>query len=450
MKQLDNGTIENTHFESLYPLDTREKEIAKILDFVKKGSSCQVVGIPGVGRSSLLRLLSYNRKVRIRHLGENQKWFHFVYMDMQEVKRRPFYDVLKFILLSLAYSLSERSLNTEYERVNAFLKEAIEEKDDLVLFQALKRSIDYLAIEKELTVVLLFDLLEEYLPSITPDFFTNLRVLRSRAKYRFSVVFSLARPLEEILERGTFAEFHDFLVGNIIFLPLFDPAGLKFRLSYIEKVTGRKNEVTRKEIIRICSGHAQLTRLSYEAVLADNKTLNSKLLESLLSQKRVEGALLDIWNSLLPQEQQILKGIAVGRETEGITPYLEEVGLIKNRKITIPIFQEFVKTIKEEVSREITYDLERSEILKAGDPITDRLSPLEFRLLRFLIVNHGRICEKEEIINSVWQDAKTREGVTDQALDQIVYRLRKKIEENPNNPYFIQTIKGRGYRFQSE
>ncbi len=79
--------------------------------------------------------------------------------------------------------------------------------------------------------------------------------------------------------------------------------------------------------------------------------------------------------------------------------------------------------------------------------ISDLLSKQEFRLLRFFVENPGRIIGREEIINAVWEDLQSKEGVTDQALDQLIFRLRKKIEENPNNPVHIQTIKGRGLKF---
>ena len=61
----------------------------------------------------------------------------------------------------------------------------------------------------------------------------------------------------------------------------------------------------------------------------------------------------------------------------------------------------------------------------------------------------GRVVEKEEIINAVWKEAKTTLGVTDQALDQLIFRLRKKIENEPNKPENILTIKGRGFKFVS-
>src|SRR3989344_4410479 len=101
--------LDLAHFEQLYPQDTRLEEVEKILSFIKKGASCQIIGLPGTGKSNLLGLLSYNRSVRLKHLGENQKWFHFVYMDFSEVKKRNFADVIKFMIVSLSYSLSDRT-----------------------------------------------------------------------------------------------------------------------------------------------------------------------------------------------------------------------------------------------------------------------------------------------------------------------------------------------------
>src|SRR3990172_6749298 len=96
-------TEDSKHFESLYPDNTREVEVGKISELVKAGASFQIVGIPGMGRSNLLGLLSYNKNVRLKHLGENTKWFHFVYMDFSEIKKHKFFDILKFMLISTAY-----------------------------------------------------------------------------------------------------------------------------------------------------------------------------------------------------------------------------------------------------------------------------------------------------------------------------------------------------------
>src|SRR5680860_741881 len=89
------------HFESLYPSMSRSKEIEKILSFVKNGNSCQLVSFPGTGRSNILQLLTYNREIRKKHLGDKQKYVHFVYMNFSEVRNKNLHEVNKFIFLSL-------------------------------------------------------------------------------------------------------------------------------------------------------------------------------------------------------------------------------------------------------------------------------------------------------------------------------------------------------------
>ena len=61
--------------------------------------------------------------------------------------------------------------------------------------------------------------------------------------------------------------------------------------------------------------------------------------------------------------------------------------------------------------------------------------------------NSGKILGRDEIINTVWKELSSTAGVTEQALDQLIFRVRKKIEENPNQPQHIQTVKGRGFKF---
>jgi hypothetical protein len=155
---------ELTHFESLYPKDTRFAEIEKILSFIKEGSSCQIVSVPGAGRSNFLGLLAYNRNVRINHVSEErQAWFHFVYLNFSEIRKRPLIDATKFIFLNLVDSLKERNKNEEYEVANKIFKDSLSFKDEMVLFNGLKKTVDYLALEKQLTIVLLFDRFDEYI-----------------------------------------------------------------------------------------------------------------------------------------------------------------------------------------------------------------------------------------------------------------------------------------------
>lgn len=434
------------HFESLYPEDTRFTEIEKILNFVKEGNSCQLVSLPGVGRSTLLRILAYNKKVRVKHLGENQKNFHFVYLNFSEIRKKPLIEATKYIFLGLIDSLRERKMLKEYDTVNKIFKESMRVKDELVIFSGLKKTVDFLALEKNLSIVFLFDRFEEYILSLEEDFFTNLRVLRNRVKYKFSVVFSLNRPLEDTLEATLMSDFYEFVAGKIIYLPIYDKPGVDFRISYLEKITNKKiDKNLLNDIFELTAGHSNLMRLCAESIISAGQKFENKLelRRFLIEQKAVRSALFGIWNHLIPSEQIALSQNRI----EGLK-HLENVGLIKNDILTISLFSDYAKEKSSSLGKNQQIQInEMGEVVKGDMNFSDRLTALEFKLLKFLLDNKDRIIEKEEIINAVWGDQKTVLGVTDQALDQLIFRLRKKIEDNLNQPQYIQTVKGRGFKF---
>jgi len=440
--------MEHAHFDSLYPGETRFGEIEKILTFIKEGSSCQAVSIPGVGRSNLLGILAYNRRVRLKHLGEKYKHFHFVYFNFSEIRKKPLIEAMKFIFLGLVDSLRERKMNEEYEVVNKIFRESIVFKDGMVLFAGLKKTIDYFALEKNLTIIFLFDRFEEYVPVVDSEFFSNLRVLRNHAKYKFSVVFSLNRPLEETLEAALMSDFYEFVAGKIVYVPIYDKPGVDFRVSYLEKITGRKvDKKLLHAVFELTGGHSNLVRLCLEALLATEQKFENKLIlrKFLLEQKPVRSALSAIWNSLTPSEQ-----VLFARPAKIEDKYLENIGLIKNGFLAISLFADYVKEKTSLAKQKENFAVsETGEILKGETVLSDKLTSLEYRLLKFMLENKNRVLGKEEIINAVWREAKTTLGVTDQALDQLIFRLRKKIEDDPNNPEHILTVKGRGFKFSN-
>lgn len=435
-----------SHFASLYPDNSRFDEIEQVLTFVKEGNACQIVGLPGVGKSNVLELLAYNRAVRIKHLGDDQTNFHFVPVNFSEVRNRELFDITKFIFLELVESFEERGLTKIYETTKDIFKEALSYNDELVLFQGLKKTMDFLTLENNLTIVLLFDRFETYIPKVTPEFFNNLRILRSRAKYKFSAVFSVNRPLEDSIEITNLVDYYEFLIGHTIYLPLEDKPGMNFRINYLMETT--KQSLSDKqiaEVLQITAYHGKLTRLCIEALFASpDAELPSKFF---LEKQTVIGALLEIWHSLTPAEQKLL----LDQSPELYeNRFLHQIGILKGDTIAIPLFEVFLETKRHELSQtnqKITFDGIANTIKKGDVIISEQLTVSEFRLLRFLLTHPDLVVDREDIIAAVWTDAKATAGVTDQAVDQLVFRVRKKIEADPNNPLHIQTIKGRGIRF---
>ena len=79
--------------------------------------------------------------------------------------------------------------------------------------------------------------------------------------------------------------------------------------------------------------------------------------------------------------------------------------------------------------------------------ITVDLTGKEFDLLFFLASNKGQVFTKKQIYTQVWENEY---AFDDSNIMSFISKLRKKIEPDPEQPFYIQTIRGVGYRFNKE
>ena len=93
---------------------------------------------------------------------------------------------------------------------------------------------------------------------------------------------------------------------------------------------------------------------------------------------------------------------------------------------------------------DIALDPARREVVTATGSAV-KLTNLEFRLLHCLMGHHGQILRPGVIVDHVWGYAG---GGDNTALKNVIYRLRRKIEPDPAQPRYIQTVAGEGYAFQ--
>ena len=87
-------------------------------------------------------------------------------------------------------------------------------------------------------------------------------------------------------------------------------------------------------------------------------------------------------------------------------------------------------------------DFVRSQLI--GDGKATELSDLEIRLLRYLVQHKGEIVTRETLIQDVWGYQAMPDTRT---ITVHISRLRRKLESDPQNPRYILTVHGHGYRF---
>jgi len=76
---------------------------------------------------------------------------------------------------------------------------------------------------------------------------------------------------------------------------------------------------------------------------------------------------------------------------------------------------------------------------------TLQLTSTEFNLLEFFLMHPGRAYSREQLLEAVWGEQRF---VTPRTVDVHVRRLREQIEQQPDNPRYLTTVRGFGYRFE--
>ena len=94
---------------------------------------------------------------------------------------------------------------------------------------------------------------------------------------------------------------------------------------------------------------------------------------------------------------------------------------------------------------DVAINLDTRTVVRRGRPI--KLTHREFELLAFLGRSGGRVFSREELVRQVWGLEHPGQART---VDNFVAQLRAKLEEDPDRPKHLLTIRGSGYRFVTE
>jgi DNA-binding response OmpR family regulator len=93
--------------------------------------------------------------------------------------------------------------------------------------------------------------------------------------------------------------------------------------------------------------------------------------------------------------------------------------------------------------RDLTIDIDRHAVAVRGNPV--ELTAREFDLLVYFVRHPGRVYSREQLLDQVWG---YQHSGYDHTVNSHINRLRSKIERDPQNPEYILTVWGVGYKFR--
>lgn len=197
------------------------------------------------------------------------------------------------------------------------------------------------------------------------------------------------------------------------------------------------------EVIMAHDGQAALERWEDEAPDLIILDLNLPKLDGLKVCERIrsEADTPIIILSVRGEEDDVVRGLELGADDYIVKPFsprqlVARAEAVLRRATSAPVQHGPLS------AGDLTLDIMRNELTRDGDVVA-KLTRLECKLLEVLMLNQGQVLLADTLIDSVWGPS----GGDRMMLKQLVYRLRRKIEVDPSNPTYLNTITGVGYSF---
>jgi hypothetical protein len=312
-------------------------------------------------------------------------------------------------------------------------------------------------------LILLFDEFDEVLSQLDPRVFVRMRALKDRHWSRLCYVTATDRRLSTIRsdrQVGEFCELFAAHTRHLMPLSRTDARVLVHRsaVKFTVEITERDVEF----VIDCADGHPVLLQIVCRALglAKEESSWRSagfdyvRLCERLSGDADVRLECAKLWNDLSDPEQGALMRLLGGEDVTSQLDTLLEKGIVRSAaggvQIFCDLFAGFVKRqtlVRRRGPQGIRIDVEAGDVWVDGE-LAPTLTDLEYRLLLLLYGNLDKIIDKYGIVESVWGESYIDE-VDDARIEKLVSRLRQKIEPNPDEPRYLTTIRGRGYKLVS-
>ncbi len=446
-----------------YRLGYREREARILAGWIQSGISGTVVGLPGTGKSNLLGFLSHRPDVLSQYLPDGTRKRAVIQVDLNNVPANDTSTLYRVILRSF-YEFRQYFEPDLQQLVTRIYLENRAATDPFLPHSALRELILGFQ-EQQVRVYLFLDRFDRFCQEVEPKMVDTLRGLRDSFKDTVGYVAGMTQQVSYLSDPAVLGDLYELLDTYICWVqPTAEADALQLVHDETDHHSEPLSEAEIRRIVDLSGSNPSLLKAICHWWVTTTTPAELDWLEELLARRSIVHRLEKIWRSLTLVEQQVLDQVQTrqnDRTSSASKTGEKERALDKNERRAFRLLQDkglLVQTehgwqirgvllsafIASEASRSpgaLWLD-ESADLIYQGQATLTQLTPLEHGLLRFLIKRPRLRHTHTELIESVWPENTIREGVTTEALYQVVRGLRRKIEPEPAQPHYIVNWRG--------
>jgi DNA-binding winged helix-turn-helix (wHTH) protein len=430
----------------------RQDDLAFIVDCLRQGACCSIVGPSNLGKSVLLRSLPRDT-VRQACVTDDALPPIIVLVNCLEAgaSEHTFYELLSRRVMD---ELRDAGANYEtLDSMRAYHQEILRATSDLVARSLFASCLRAFARDHAVSVVIAMDRFQDVFLTLSAFPFRELRAARDEWGLELCYVVATTQRLDALRNDEATHEFRELFYGTTrVIRPLSRDETHLLAHYFYQKQNLVLDNVQETRAIDLSGGHPGLLK---HLLRVFNSRAASSELEQLLKDEAIADECTQLFQELEAPEQDALTAfVNTGHLTTHQQHILDAKGLITKNGSSLSLFTPLLAAYIKQRARDshdassggLSIDSTSGQIFVNGREVTLGLSEPQRQLLRLLYQKRGETVTYQEIAEAVW---KTNEGVTPGAIYELVKRSRQKIEADWKEPKWIVTVAGEGYRLDS-
>jgi hypothetical protein len=448
-------------------------DLARLMSLLAEGECCSVVALSNLGKSTLLRHACLPVEQQ-RFLGAHARDVALFYVDcnlMLTLSEQGFYEVALRSALAEVKRLD--ATNGLLGRLQDLYHKVVEPSSPFLVPLSFNESIVALSEELGRRVVFLFDEFDDPFARLDGRVFLNLRALRDKYGDRLCFVTATGEDLCAKRKDVEASEFCELFTERVIYVAGLDQAEARqvvAGIAHLDEVVLDPDEI--EFVVKQAGGHLGLLQAVTNVVLRvaagapPNLRAHSLMMarQQLDSEGPVRLECTKLWQDLTPGDRDAVLRFLAG----GSQPPLDEAmqalvrkGILANQRspsgsdespaVFGELFAGYARRqhrVQQSVRPGIYVDVDSGDVWVDGRR-APTLTDHEYRLLLLMYGRVNKIVTRDDVAEAVW-GSDYMENIDDARCDKLLSRLRAKIEPDPTNPKYLQTVRGRGYKLVNE